>query len=130
MFGTEVDKYTARFLELAKMVPRLAYRLTNDLVRTGGAPKGQDSRPYLDKLVIMFIDDILTYSCSKAEHEQDLNTISSLLKDHKLYAEFSKCEFWLQEVQFLGDVVIAKGIHVHPAKIRAINKCEAAKTPT
>ncbi|GJV50260.1 putative nucleotidyltransferase, ribonuclease H, partial [Tanacetum coccineum] len=86
-------------------------------------------RPYLDKFVIVFIDDILIYSRSKAEHEQHLNTILSLLKDHELYAKFSKCEFWLREVQFLGHVVNAKGIHVDPAKIKAIKKWEAPRTP-
>ncbi|GJY34657.1 putative reverse transcriptase domain-containing protein [Tanacetum coccineum] len=79
-------------------------------------------RPYLDKFVIVLIDDILIYSCSKAEHEQHLNIILSLLKDQKLYAKFSKCEFWLREVQFLGHVVNAKGIHVDAAKIEAIKK--------
>ncbi|GJR10969.1 putative reverse transcriptase domain-containing protein [Tanacetum coccineum] len=72
-------------------------------------------RPYLDKFMIVFIDDILIYSRSKAEHEQHLNTILSLLKDEKLYSKFSKCELWLREVQFLGHVVNAKGIHVNPA---------------
>nr|GEV12803.1 hypothetical protein [Tanacetum cinerariifolium] len=66
----------------------------------------------------------------KAEHEQHLNTILSLLKDNKLYGIFSKCEFWLREVQFLGHMVNAKGIHVDPAKIEAINKWEAPRTPT
>ncbi|GJU58116.1 putative reverse transcriptase domain-containing protein [Tanacetum coccineum] len=77
----------------------------------------------------MFINDILIYSRSKAEHEQHLNTILSLLKDDKLYVKFSKCEFWLREVQFLGHVVNAKGIHVNPAKIEVIKKWEAPRTP-
>ncbi|GJT77874.1 putative reverse transcriptase domain-containing protein [Tanacetum coccineum] len=88
------------------------------------------TRPYLDEFVIVFIDDILIYSRSKAEHEQHLNTILSLLKDEKLYAKFSKCKFWLREVQFLGHVVNAKGIHVDAAKIEAIKKWEAPRTPT
>ncbi|GJQ93763.1 putative nucleotidyltransferase, ribonuclease H [Tanacetum coccineum] len=86
-------------------------------------------RPYLDKFMIVFIDDILIYSRSKAKHEQHLNTILSLLKDEKMYAKFSKCKFWLREVQFLGHVVNAKGIHVDPAKIEAIKKWEAPRIP-
>ncbi|KAD7116986.1 hypothetical protein E3N88_04254 [Mikania micrantha] len=77
-------------------------------------------KPYLDHFVIVFIDDILIYSTSKAGHEQHLRKILELLKEEKLYAIFSKCEFWLREVQFLGHVVNSEGIHVDPAKIEAI----------
>ncbi|KAF5807867.1 putative nucleotidyltransferase, Ribonuclease H [Helianthus annuus] len=87
-------------------------------------------KPYLDKFVIVFIDDILIYSRAKEEHEQHLRTILELLKKEKLYAKFSKCEFWIREVQFLGHVVNEKGIHVDPSKIEAIKNWEAPKTPT
>ncbi|KAM0050553.1 putative nucleotidyltransferase, Ribonuclease H [Helianthus debilis subsp. tardiflorus] len=87
-------------------------------------------KPYLDKFVIVFIDDILIYSRSKEEHEQHLRAILELLKKEQLYAKFSKCEFWIREVQFLGHVVNEKGIHVDPAKIEAIKNWEAPKTPT
>ncbi|KAJ0604535.1 putative nucleotidyltransferase, Ribonuclease H [Helianthus annuus] len=87
-------------------------------------------KPYLDKFVIVFIDDILIYSRTKEEHEQHLRTILELLKKEKLYAKFSKCEFWIREVQFLGHVVNEKGIHVDPSKIEAIKNWEAPKTPT
>ncbi|KAJ9545033.1 hypothetical protein OSB04_024740 [Centaurea solstitialis] len=87
-------------------------------------------RPYLDKFVIVFIDDILIYSQSKEDHEQHLKLILELLKAEKLYAKFSKCEFWIREVHFLGHVVNKEGIHVDPAKIEAIKKWEAPKTPT
>ncbi|KAJ9536443.1 hypothetical protein OSB04_un000378 [Centaurea solstitialis] len=87
-------------------------------------------RPYLDKFVIVFIDDILIYSQSKEDHEQHLRLILELLKAEKLYAKFSKCEFWIREVHFLGHVVNKEGIHVDPAKIEAIKKWEAPKTPT
>nr|GEW83200.1 putative reverse transcriptase domain, ribonuclease H-like domain, aspartic peptidase domain protein [Tanacetum cinerariifolium] len=73
-------------------------------------------KPYLDKFVIVFIDDILIYSRLKEEHETHLKTILDLLKKEKLYAKFSKCEFWLKEVQFLGHVVNIEGIHVNPSK--------------
>ncbi|KAD4385624.1 hypothetical protein E3N88_25793 [Mikania micrantha] len=87
-------------------------------------------KPYLDQFVIVFIDDILIYSKSKAEHEEHLRKILELLKEQKLHAKFSKCEFWLREVQFLGHVVNSEGIHVDPAKIEAIKNWDTPKTPT
>ncbi|KAJ9539281.1 hypothetical protein OSB04_032014 [Centaurea solstitialis] len=87
-------------------------------------------RPYLDKFVIKFIDDILIYSRSKGEPEQQLRLIQEMLKTEELYAKFSKYEFWVREVQSLGHVVNKEGIHVDPAKIEAIKKWEAPKTPT
>ncbi|KAJ9544529.1 hypothetical protein OSB04_024236 [Centaurea solstitialis] len=87
-------------------------------------------QPYLDKFVIVFIDDILIYSRDEKEHEQHLRSILELLKTEKLYAKFSKCEFWIREVHFLGHVVNKEGIHADPTKIEAIKKWEAPKTPT
>ncbi|KAI3783857.1 hypothetical protein L1987_42945 [Smallanthus sonchifolius] len=87
-------------------------------------------RPYLDKFVIVFIDDILIYSKSKQEHEEHLRLVLDLLKQEQLYAKFSKCEFWLKEVQFLGHVINEAGIHVDPAKIEAVKNWIAPKTPT
>ncbi|GKD84902.1 putative reverse transcriptase domain-containing protein [Tanacetum coccineum] len=77
-------------------------------------------RPYLDKFFIAFIDDILIYSKSKEEHEVHLKLILELLEKEKLFRKFSKCEFWLQEVHFLGHVVNSEGIHVDPSKIKAV----------
>ncbi|GJY35295.1 putative reverse transcriptase domain-containing protein [Tanacetum coccineum] len=77
-------------------------------------------KPYLDRFVIVFIDDILIYSKSRKEHEGHLKLILNLLKKEELYAKFSKCEFWLSKVQFLGHVIDSEGIHVDPAKIEAI----------
>nr|GEU57798.1 putative reverse transcriptase domain-containing protein [Tanacetum cinerariifolium] len=71
-------------------------------------------KPYLDKFVIVFIDDILIYSKSKQEHEEHLKLILELLKREQLYAKFSKCEFWISKVQFLGHVIDSQGIHVDP----------------
>jgi hypothetical protein len=87
-------------------------------------------RPYLDKFVIVFIDDILIYSQGKEEHGRHLRLILELLRKEKLYAKFSKCEFWINEVKFLGHVVSKKGIHVDPSKIEEIKNWKAPTTPT
>ncbi|GJW10212.1 reverse transcriptase domain-containing protein [Tanacetum coccineum] len=87
-------------------------------------------KPYLDKFVIVFIDDILIYSKNEKEHEEHLKAILGLLKEEKLYAKFSKCDFWIPKVQFLGHVIDSRGIHVDPAKIESIKDWASPKTPT
>ncbi|GJV14179.1 putative reverse transcriptase domain-containing protein [Tanacetum coccineum] len=79
-------------------------------------------KSYLDKFVIVFIDDILIYSKNKEEHGEHLKTILNLLRSKKLYAKFLKCDFWLDSVQFLGYVIDSSRVHVDPAKIEAIKK--------
>nr|GEY75377.1 hypothetical protein [Tanacetum cinerariifolium] len=87
-------------------------------------------KPYLDKFIIVFIDDILIYSMSKEEHEEHLKIILELLKKEELYAKFSKCDFWLSKVQFLGHVIDSEGVHIDPAKIELIKDWASPKAPT
>nr|GEV97231.1 putative reverse transcriptase domain-containing protein [Tanacetum cinerariifolium] len=85
---------------------------------------------YLDKFIIVFIDDILIYSKSKEEYEFHLQTILDLLKKEKLYAKFLKCQFWLQEVQFLRHMVNRDGIHVDPSKVVSVKNWKTPESPT
>nr|GEU85467.1 putative reverse transcriptase domain-containing protein [Tanacetum cinerariifolium] len=86
-------------------------------------------KPYLDKFVIVFIDDIFIYSKDEKEHEEHLTVILELLKKEELYAKLSKCEFWISKVQFLSHVIDSQGIHMDPAKIECIKDLASPKTP-
>ena len=75
---------------------------------------------FLDKFVVVFIDDILIYSRDEEEHTQHLRTVLERLRTHRLYAKFSNCEFWLREVGFLGHVLSEQGVAVDPSKVTAV----------
>ena len=79
--------------------------------------------------MIVFIDDILVYSRSREQHEEHLREILGVLRSERLYAKFSKCDFWLREVQFLGHLINQKGILVDPAKIEAVMSWEVPGSP-
>nr|XP_027127756.1 uncharacterized protein LOC113743869 [Coffea arabica] len=87
-------------------------------------------KKYLDQFVVVFIDDILIYSKTREEHAKHLEVVLQILREHKLYAKFSKCEFWLTEISFLGHRVSEDGIAVDPAKVEAIMNWKQPETPT
>ncbi|KAD2805171.1 hypothetical protein E3N88_38548 [Mikania micrantha] len=87
-------------------------------------------RPMLDRSVIVFIDDILVYSKNEGDHACHLREVLETLRREKLYAKFSKCAFWLHEVQFLGHVINEDGILVDPSKIQAVTNWSLPKSPT
>ena len=84
-------------------------------------------KEYLDKFVIVFIDDILVYSHTVEEHELHLKIVLEKLREKRLYAKFSKCEFWLQKVAFLGHVVSEEGISVDQSKVEAVSQWKKTK---
>ena len=85
---------------------------------------------YLDKFVVVFIDDILVYSKNEEEHVEHLRLVLQKLRENQLYAKFSKCEFWLDEVSFLGYVITNGGIAVDPGKVRDVLKWEPPQIVT
>ncbi|PKA54038.1 RNA-directed DNA polymerase like [Apostasia shenzhenica] len=87
-------------------------------------------QPYLDKFIIVFIDDILIYSSSEEEYEEHLKMALKTLRDKKLYVKLNKCEFWLQQVAFLGHIISSSGMAVDPSKIEAITDWPKPTTVT
>jgi hypothetical protein len=84
--------------------------------------------PELDMFVVVFIDNILAYSKSTKDHEEHLRVVLQRLRDHQLYAKISKCEFWINEVSFLGHVISSEGIIVDPSKVRDVLDWELPKS--
>jgi hypothetical protein len=83
---------------------------------------------YLDKFVVVFIDDILVYFKNEEEHTEHLHMVLQKLREHQLYVKLSKCEFWLKHVSFLGHVILEGGISVDPSKIQDVLNWEAPKS--
>src|SRR4051812_37302591 len=75
---------------------------------------------YLDKFVVVYLDDIIIYSKNEGEHAEHLRLVLMKVREHRLYAKFSKCEFWLPEVTYLGHVISAKGIVVSPERVQDV----------
>ena len=84
--------------------------------------------PELDKFVVVFIDDILIYSKNDEEHAQHLRIVLARLREHKLYAKFSKCEFWLDRVQFLRHVLTPEGVSIDPSKVQDVLNWKSPKS--
>ncbi|XP_071920638.1 uncharacterized protein [Coffea arabica] len=87
-------------------------------------------KKYLDQFVVVFIDDILIYSKTREEHVKHLEIVLQILREQKLYAKFSKCEFWLEEISFLGHKISKEGIVVDPAKVEAVMNWKQPESPT
>ncbi|GJY02430.1 putative reverse transcriptase domain-containing protein [Tanacetum coccineum] len=146
--GNDLKAYVRRFQELATLVrdediPKTAFRTRYRHYEFQVMPFGLTNAPvvfmdlmnrmckaYLDKFLIVFIDDILIYFRNEEEHANHLRIILELLKKEKLYAKFSKCDFWIRIVQFLGHLIDSQGLHVDPAKIEAVKNSASPTTPT
>ena len=78
-------------------------------------------KEFLDKFIVIFIDDILIYSKTRKDHEAHLELVLQRLKEHRLYAKFKKCEFWIEQVTFLKHVISKDGVSVDPSKVEAVS---------
>ncbi|KAL5570640.1 hypothetical protein UlMin_027215 [Ulmus minor] len=87
-------------------------------------------KEFLDKFVVIFIDDILIYSKTREDHEAHLELVLQRLKEHRLYAKFKKCEFWIEQVTFLGHVISKDGVSVDPSKVEAVSNWPRPTTVT
>jgi hypothetical protein len=88
------------------------------------------SEKYLDKFVIVFLDDILIYSKYEEEHEQHLRMVLQVLREHQLFENLSKCSFYQRQIHYLGHIVSKKGIVVDPEKTNAIEECPTPRKVT
>ena len=79
-------------------------------------------KPYVNQFVVIFINDILVYSKMRENHEYHLRVVLQTLREHQVYAKFSKCDFWLEEISFLGHIISKDGITVDPTKVEATIK--------
>ena len=125
--------------DMQKMAFRSQYGHYEYVVMPFGMPNAQTVfmdymnrifRPFLDKFVVVFIDDILIYSKTQEENAEHLRLVLGVLREKQLYAKLSKCEFWMDEVQFLGHMISAHGIAVDPAKVEVVVKWESPKSAT
>ncbi|KAL0288802.1 UNVERIFIED_CONTAM: Retrovirus-related Pol polyprotein from transposon.6 [Sesamum angustifolium] len=107
----------------------MPFRLTN-APATFMALMNRTFQEYLDQFVIVFIDDILVYSKNREEHEQHLRIVLQILKEKELYAKLSKCEFWVNQVVFLGHVISGDGVMPDPSKVKAIMEWRVVKNAT
>ena len=85
-------------------------------------------QPCLDLFVVIFVDDILIYFKFEEDHEGHLRIVLQTLREHRLYAKFSKCEFWITKVRFLGHVVLTSGVSVDPEKVETVMSWERPKS--
>ena len=122
-------------------IPKTAFRMRHGHFKFTVVPFGLTNAPaafidlmhrvfqsYLDQFVVVFVDEILIYSQSEWEHEYHLRIVLQLLRDHQVYTKFSKCDFWLNEVRFLGHVVSTSGVSVDPEKVEAVMSWERPKS--
>nr|GEV59185.1 putative reverse transcriptase domain-containing protein [Tanacetum cinerariifolium] len=134
LFDSKADKSFVS-MSLASMlnIPPITLDATYDIEMANGNLVDLMNRvckAYLDKFVIVFIDDILIYSCNKEEHANHLRIIFELPRKEKLYAKFSKFDLWISVVQFLGHVINNQGLHVDPAKIEVVKNWASPTIPT
>ncbi|XP_071901093.1 uncharacterized protein [Coffea arabica] len=118
--------------ELKELKIQLQDLLEKGFVKESDSPWGAPRvfKKYLDQFVVVFIDDILIYSKTREEHVKHLEIVLQILREQKLYAKFSKCEFWLDEISFLGHKVSKEGIAVDPAKVEAVMNWQQPESPT
>ena len=134
---TGYHQLRVREADIPKTVFRMRYGYFEFMVMPFGLTNAQAAfmdlkhrvfQPYLDQFFVVFVDDILIYPPSEEEHEDHLRVVLQLLRDHQLYPKFSKCEFWITEVRFLGHVVSASGVSIDPEKVEVVMSWERPKS--